>query len=519
MPRRKIYIAILISIFILLGILVGANFLMKSKIAKALNSKLPTHINLSYDELKVNVLSGSVDLHKVAIALLDPNSGLVHTSIDLEAMHLKGLGYFNLLINKEVVIRELELQQPEIAYTPHHHTSKKASKNVEVVDLEYKIILENLSIKAGKYTQLQQDSDRPKLAIDAFNLSLRSLELSRESLAQSIPFSYQEPKFVAQQLSMDLSTYETLHVAKVAYGSSGMGVLDFAIKSKYGKKELSRVLTVERDHINLLIPELQFSDLDFGFNKKQLYLHIGSASMKAPNLELYRDKLIGDDLKHKRLYSQMLRELPLQLHIDQLVINKGLVSYAEKVTEGVAAGEIIFSDLNADISQVSNIEKNAGKVKVQVRAKLMREADLQLDWSFEPQNESDAFLVSGRLLNMKANSINPFLSPNLRAEAKGAVEELYFTFSGDEVSASGDMKMKYRDFKFVILQKDRTGVNKLLTAIGNIFTNDGSNADPKGYRYGTIYAQRDPTKSFFNYLWQNVKEGVISTLTGNGEKD
>lgn len=81
------------------------------------------------------------------------------------------------------------------------------------------------------------------------------------------------------------------------------------------------------------------------------------------------------------------------------------------------------------------------------------------------------------------------------------------------------MKMKYDDFKFNILRKKSSKVNKFLTAIGNIFIKDGDkNTNPEGFRYGDIEAERDPTKSFFNYLWINVKSGVISTLTGNGEK-
>jgi hypothetical protein len=79
--------------------------------------------------------------------------------------------------------------------------------------------------------------------------------------------------------------------------------------------------------------------------------------------------------------------------------------------------------------------------------------------------------------------------------------------------------MNYENFRFRVLKKDRMGVNKLLTFVGNIFTNDGSRTDKSGYRYGEIYAERDNTKSFFNYLWINVMDGIVSTLTGNGKKD
>jgi hypothetical protein len=78
--------------------------------------------------------------------------------------------------------------------------------------------------------------------------------------------------------------------------------------------------------------------------------------------------------------------------------------------------------------------------------------------------------------------------------------------------------MKYKEFKFEILnQKNR--VNKFLSAIGNLFVNDGSKTDEDGFRHGKIEVKRNQNKSFFNYLWINVESGLISTLTGDGEKE
>ena len=70
----------------------------------------------------------------------------------------------------------------------------------------------------------------------------------------------------------------------------------------------------------------------------------------------------------------------------------------------------------------------------------------------------------------------------------------------------------------VQLLNKKDNVNKFLTTIGNLFVNDGSKTDEDGYRHGTINVNRNQTKSFFNYLWLNVQDGLISTLTGNGEK-
>src|SRR5690606_31691619 len=112
-----------------------------------------------------------------------------------------------------------------------------------------------------------------------------------------------------------------------------------------------------------------------------------------------------------------------------------------------------------------------------------------------------------------------FFEPNLHIQVEGTINQMYYTFSGNNVMSKGDIKMKYEDFKFNILDKDRLKINKLLTAIGNIFLNDGSKTDPNGFRYGNMEVERQTNKSFYNYLWLNIREGMLNTITGNGKKE
>ena len=83
----------------------------------------------------------------------------------------------------------------------------------------------------------------------------------------------------------------------------------------------------------------------------------------------------------------------------------------------------------------------------------MGEAPIELTWNFDANKENDAFYVSGVVTDFKSESINQFLRSNLRTEAEGDVQELYFTVSGDAISSSGDMKMNYEDFRFTVLKR------------------------------------------------------------------
>lgn len=290
----------------------------------------------------------------------------------------------------------------------------------------------------------------------------------------------------------------------------------FSLKTKFNKHELQAKLLKERDYIDLKIPTIEIEGLDFGFQNDTFFVAIISGKMKNLKLEMYRNKLLPDDLLKKPMFMETWHKLPIAITIPDLQLENGSISYSELVKENTQPGEIFFTEVHTIITNISNTSDQ--EITFKNKAKLMGIAPITLDWSFYTKEAHNLFKAHGVIKDFETESVNPFLKSNLRAEARGAIDELYFTISGDDYTSTGDMKMKYHDFGFVVLQKDRLGVNKLLTAIGNIFTNDGSKTDENGYRYGDIEVERNPTKSFFNYLWINVKDGILSTFTSNGKK-
>jgi len=235
-------------------------------------------------------------------------------------------------------------------------------------------------------------------------------------------------------------------------------------------------------------------------------------------LEIYRDKLLPDDKAVKQFYGQALRELPIDVEIPDLKISNSSVIYEELVDNNLPAGKIWFNELDGKIVGLTNHSKDSAPTSIAITSKFMNDAHVNLRWSFNVSDSKDVFKSSGSIKGFHSINANSFLRPNLNVEAEGDIDQLYFTVEGNATNSRGDMKMKYHDFKFKVLKKDGLGVNKLLTAIGSIFINDGSKADSEGFRHGEINVERDRTKSFFNYLWANIKDGILSTITGDGKK-
>ncbi len=510
-------VLVLLAVFVVF--IAIAQLMAKSAVSDFLVRKLPPHVQLDYKNMNVNVLTGTIGIKNISLHFYDRDSMLLNTSVRMDAISLEGLGYWDFLLHKTIDVSQLLLKHPQVRYYPYRLLPKKTGKPEGVVKLLKGIIVGKLSVEKGRLDVLQQGQDSIALSVKDVNFFVANARTGPEIITKQIPVEYGNYELNADSLYVNLGPYEKLDAMTILWNQTQAKVTGLQLHSKYDKRKLSQQLTTERDHIDLKIPEMNLDSIRFGFEKDTFFIRTGTGTLWKPDLEMYRDKLIADDNTAKKLYSRNIRELPIHIDVPKFEILDGKIQYSERVADVTDPGKLSFEKLNAIVSNISNTYPIGGKTKIKATTKFMGYADMTLDWSFDVNRTNDAFMAAGTVSNFNTKSINPFLESNLRAKVSGTIDQLYFTVTGDAVSSAGDMKMQYNDLRFQVLKKDRSGINRALTAIGNLFVNDGSNTDAQGYRYGSIEAERDVTKSFFNYLWLNVRDGTLSTLTGDGEKE
>ncbi|MFA9195841.1 hypothetical protein AAGV33_15625 [Flavobacterium sp. FBOR7N2.3] len=515
--RNKKYIKIFsILLFIVLGILILQGY-AKKKLEGLIVEKIPQNYSLKYSDIDINIVLGNIALNNTSLKIKNKDTTQYHTDLKTESLELNGIGYWDLLFNEILTIKSLELKNPKLLYYPY---KKSVSKETDVKSNDDGIKtlnIKKIAITNGSVAVMRKSADSIKMALSSYNLTILDSSLDLKS-KEKMPVTYNSYELDAQEIVLDNNAFDKLKIDSVSANKEELKITNFQIIPKYGKKELSAHLKKERDYIKLNIPQIILKEFDFNLDKPRLAITATSGEIVKPNLEIYRDKLIADDLTIKPLYSKSLRNLSFDLKIDELKIKNGYISYAELVDPDKKAGKLFFDEVDATIYEISNLKK-AKKTEIKVISKLMGEAPLTLNWTFDVNNSADEFTVNGSVSNLNAPVLNPFFQPNLNALAEGTLQQMYFNFYANNTVSKGEMKMKYDDFNFKILRKNSNKINKVLTTIGNIFIRKDSKEDPKDFRYGDIEAERDATKSFFNYLWINVKSGVVSTLTGNGKKE
>ncbi len=502
-----------IFLIIIVGSLFFLQYKFKSEIINAIDTKLPSNIKLEYAQINANVFKGNVELDSFSAKLLNSDKHLV-TLLNAKSFSITGFSLWKFALNKTIAIENIILNNPNLQYYQQQLESKDATTNKQ---FDKAIIIDKISVINGTLKVNKNKEDTLLISLDSIYITLNKLSTNTNKLKEKIPFNYKDFQLKSKQFFINMSSYEELRIEDLAIENDKINLKNLFITSKFTREELSAKIAVEHDHLELQIPEIVINKLNFGYNSIKFFITSGSSEIIKPNLIIYRDKRVADDMTIKKMYSKMLRDLSFDLTISALKINQGYVSYAERVEKTNEAGKIFFNHVNANLTNLSNSYKKGEKTEISVNSNFMGKAPMNLDISFDVNNKQDNFLASGQFKNFNAKIANTFFENNLNAKAEGEIEHISFAFNGNNFNSEGDLKMKYKEFKFELLNK-RNKVNKLLTTLGNIFINDGSKTDEDGYRHGKIKAKRDETKSFTNYLWINVEDGLKSTLTGKGDK-
>lgn len=506
-----VYILIFIGIIVLI-LSLTANSILKSKVEDSIKEGLPAHIISSYEEITVRTLDGSVYIKSPSFTIKNKTDSIAHTFLNADNLKIEGFSYWDYLFHKRIHINRILLENPS---TIHYKARLVADTVPEKNSPEIKkpLFVEELKIQNSRLAIYDKEKDSTKLFIQDFSFQISEVEVNDNTIKSKIPLVYKNITAKGDSIFVKANPYENLVLQSFSVENSEISLNNLAFKTKYSRSELSRMISVERDHFDLTIKSLSLQDFDFGYKSDSLFfVDTKKIILNAPALDIYRDKLVADDMSIKPLYSKALRELPFDLTVDSVKINKGFLKYEEKVQEENSGGAIQFKNLAANISNLSNTYSEPETTDIKINAIFMDNTPLSIDWNFNVQNLHDQFIFKANIGSLKAENMNRFTEPNLKVRLEGVAEKTFFTIDGNNENSKTDLKIHFSDFKVTILQKDGKKKNKFLSAVVNIFVSKDSEKKDDKFKEGSGVATRDKTKSVFNQLWNSVKSALSNTI-------
>lgn len=509
-----------ISLYMILVLLVAGltvnfyiNHIIHQKATQYITHKIPEQIQISYKDILVESFQGNIQIDTPNISIGNEQDSLIHTKLKATAIVIEDVSYIDFLFNKEISAARIKIINPEYIHYRHKKSVAATTKNTSSTFSTKPIRIDAFVIENGRVHILENDQDETALKVETVNLTIQDVLINKTTAKQDIPFQYDSYNIASSAIFAKAGLYETVSIQDFGIDSRTVTLSDIHFKTKYSKEEFSEKLQKERDHFDTTIDAITIKDVDIQFKDRIPYVSASMIRVLRPIAAIYRDKLVADDPTVKSLYSTMFREMKAQVAIDKTIIENGKVTYTEKIKQENDGGTVTLSDLEGTIDHLGNVYGVDKKTTVQMTSRFMESTPLAITWQFDSSDSADTFEFKGSLGNLASEDLNAFIQPNLNIKLDGVMKETYFSVYGNRTASKIDMRMKFDNLEVRVLEKNGREVNKFLSGLVNLFVKDDSSENINDFKTGTATADRDPTKSFFNYMWLSLKAGLLKIIS------
>jgi len=222
---------------------------------------------------------------------------------------------------------------------------------------------------------------------------------------------------------------------------------------------------------------------------------------------------------------EIFENVNTSIHIKNTQLRNALILIEERPDNASPkTGTIFFSDLNANISSISNhkngVHQEENNLKINAEAMLMGKGKVKIEINYVLDDSLGNFNIRGSLGRIALQEINNMVEPEAKLRIKsGVIDRLDFNIFANDYEGGGEVIVRYDDLEIELLNDEFVKDKNLLRRIGSFIASKviikSQNPRKNGeLQKGVVYAKRIQHKSDFNYWWQLIFSGIKSTVTG-----
>lgn len=495
---------LLVLIFGLLGFL-----LVRYASAKAKEAFLQA--NGQYSDLRIDVFNRSVEVKNLA---WQSDSSAHPHRIQLTRLQLQGINLYQLLVKHTLQAKELRLDTGQIFINRLKKESmgdlgeafyvtigQVALRHIQLT-VAYDSLVEWQALMQVRFGELHINTE------DSLSITLKTGFRAVEGKIRNV--QYQAPKGM---YSFRMACIE------INSGSQTLGIDSMTLLPESGKYEFAREKGNQSNRLELTVTRLDVEGLLYPqlFSRQVI---IKSLWVQEAELYAFRDNRVPF-IRNKiiPMPMQSLAKLAFALTIDSIRVENSTITVEEFAANGKAPGYIVFADLAAQMSRISNRYKPEmpSYAQLDATAKLSKEGTIAASF-YLPLDSSRLYWVKGEVAHLPLTEINSLLENvgHVRAES-GYLNRLSFDFSYNNFTSTGSIELDYQHLRLTSLHADKaksTNYFKTLLMGVAISLNKNNNRSEE-FRRGTISAERDPNRFVANFWWASLQSGLRSALVGN----
>ncbi|NMH27164.1 AsmA family protein [Flavobacterium silvaticum] len=518
---RKVKIALYVVIITL--VIVGViqlltNWWLNEKLPQLISEKNKSGYSITYKKLDLSVWRRSIGIKDIILipkeALTDKeNTAGVFAKI--QSVSLDNFSITDVLFRDRIKAGSLTVIKPEVTLYKGQKSQPKKPRNLSddvVKPFDKVVAVSELIVKNANIKMIDLRNDKTVLKAEDVSVSIDGIIVDSVQMKKKIPFKFEDYAITIGKLYYKTKGFYNISTGTIACTNENFMADDFEFLCDADRTTFDHNLKTERDLYNIKAKRVTLNGLDWKFGKNERLSVIGkSLVIDRANANIYRNKTITDDLRKKKLYSQLLRELKFDLDLKELRLVNSTLEYEEKISER-GPGKLRFSPFNL---RATNLRSGFGQsklpaVNISINAKFMDVSPLVVAWSFNTLDKTDGFRIRGSITKFPVERLQQFMKPYLNFEGSGDLDKVIFDYSGNDDGAHGKFAVEYDDLKFKAFKKDDPKKkNKVLTAVANLLVKNDSKEQLK---HADVSVVREKDKSFYNMFWKCMQDGLKKTL-------
>ena len=295
-----------------------------------------------------------------------------------------------------------------------------------------------------------------------------------------------------------------------------------------GRKDFFKKSIYQTDRVTVYGRSISFNNFDLNQIVQRQRFDLGSLQFDHFNMLFQRDKSYPLADVVKPLPIESLQRIPIQFYVDSIQLRNSQLSYYEYNAKSRQPGIFFVDNFNLHLLNVTNDLAHIDStlvLKVHGGGKMMKQSDLNFTLVmpyFAPRHQ---FWFSGHTGPVDLSQFNSLTQNTMGigvVSGKGNAEIPFVT--GNDEFVKGSMYFLYRNLKLRLYNRKKAKMNKGIGSpfvnfmLNNLMIRSNNSSFLKHPRKGIIYYERDPRKSFINYIWKSSLSGMLSTLGFNNKQ-
>ncbi|MDB4925729.1 hypothetical protein [Mucilaginibacter sp.] len=496
--------------------------------------------HIEYSDFDLNITSGNATLsdfklvpdtlvyQKLVAAKKAPDNLFI---LSVKKLSIKNVGARKAYQEKILNINNISIDNPSLTIINKRYDfndTVKIGKPKTPYQLVKKIFkqlrIDSISLKDISVNYINQSNPVTKqTALKHLDINISNVMIDSLSALDSTRFYYTKGVEVILH-NYKIATPDSLYNAelKQIYFSTAKReiILDqVTFLPRYNRNEFYRQMGTSGDIFTLKFKKITITYIDLQRFLRDQKLYAGIMNVSNADVQIYSNNAYKGKKSIKIGHDphQSLQRVALDMKLSRLNIAHTDIIYSETDAITEQTGVITFNNTSGAIVNVTNDARAKKKnpfMVARIKTHFMKTAPLQVNFKFNLNAKNGAFNYSGTLGKFDGRILNKLVKPLALVQVQSAdVERLDFNVDANNYNSKGHLEFYYKNLNVQLLKKvnGRAGLQTqgFISKVANALIIEKDNPNKKGvFRPGPINLKREPTASFFSFLYKGLLDGL-----------